>query len=173
MSQDADRVHFTAEDVARIPGILQRLYAAVDELGATFGRHFTLDGHLLGSIGECLAAYHYDLQLSTASNAGFDAVSRVGVQVEIKATQGNRIGLRSVPEHLLVLQLHRCGGVTQIYNAPGAPLATLLGRRQRPANGQYGIGCSQLAQLQTDIPMHAQLPIYHALPKPSPISASA
>lgn len=39
------------------------------------GRHFTLDGHMVGSIGECLVADAYKLESLTASNKGFDAIS--------------------------------------------------------------------------------------------------
>ena len=37
------------------------------------GRHFTPDGHLVGSIGEAVAAARYGLELTTASTKGVDA----------------------------------------------------------------------------------------------------
>ena len=38
------------------------LVRIVSELETAFpGRHFTLDGHLVGSIGEVMAAYYYGL----------------------------------------------------------------------------------------------------------------
>jgi hypothetical protein len=39
------------------------------------GRHFTPDGHMVGSLGECLVAHAYGLELQTASNKGFDAIA--------------------------------------------------------------------------------------------------
>ena len=36
------------------------------------GRHFTLDGHLLGSIGEVLAVYYYGVDLYEASTPKHD-----------------------------------------------------------------------------------------------------
>lgn len=48
----------------RLPQLVAELYRVVNELEAMFpGRHFTPDGHLVGSLGECLAAHHYGLQL--------------------------------------------------------------------------------------------------------------
>jgi hypothetical protein len=40
-----------------VPALVSRLYEIVDELEEIFpGRHFTPDGHLVGSLGESLAA---------------------------------------------------------------------------------------------------------------------
>lgn len=76
----------------RLPLLIAELYRVVSELEAMFpGRHFTPDGHLVGSLGECLAAYHYGLELLPASSPGVDAVCD-GRHVEIKATQGSRVG---------------------------------------------------------------------------------
>lgn len=48
-----------------------------DSIQAMFpGRHFTPDGHMVGSIGQCLVADAYGLELLTASNKGYDALSR-------------------------------------------------------------------------------------------------
>jgi hypothetical protein len=54
--------------------LVEQLYKTVNELESMFpGRHFTPDGHMVGSIGECLVADAYDLTLENASNKGFDA----------------------------------------------------------------------------------------------------
>ena len=69
------------------------------------GRHFTPDGHMVGSIGECLVADAYGLELMTASNKGYDAVSSAGKQIEIKATQSKSASFRSEPEHVIVIKI--------------------------------------------------------------------
>jgi len=44
-------------NVERVPDLVGRLYEIVSELEALFpGRHFTPDGHLVGSLGEVMAA---------------------------------------------------------------------------------------------------------------------
>ena len=50
-------------------------------------RHFTPDGHLVGSIGEVLVASYYGLELLPASSQTHDAKSDSGKMVQIKATQ--------------------------------------------------------------------------------------
>ena|SRR5690625_6162025 len=83
------------------------------------GRHFTPDGHLVGSLGECLAAHHYGLELLPASSPGVEAVCD-GRFLEIKAPQGGRVALRSCPEHHLVLKVDRYGSFTEAYNGRGS-----------------------------------------------------
>lgn len=74
-------------DTLRFPQIIQRIYEAVTELEQMFpGRHFTPDGHMVGSIGEALTAHYYGLTLNTASTKGFDA-EKDGKKIEIKATE--------------------------------------------------------------------------------------
>lgn len=85
--------------------MIRQLYSTVAELEEMFpGRHFTPDGHMVGSIGECLVYDVYGLILETASNKGFDAVTANGKQIEIKATQSKSVAFRSEPEHTIVIK---------------------------------------------------------------------
>ena len=69
--------------------LLASLYDIVARLEEFFpGRKFTPDGHLVGAIGEVIAAQMFDLELLPASNPGHDAVTGDGRRVQIKLTQG-------------------------------------------------------------------------------------
>ena len=69
---------------------IKQLYKITNELEQTYpGRKFTVDGHLVGSIGEVIVAEHYGLSLLPNSTKTHDAVSKEGKQVQIKATQVN------------------------------------------------------------------------------------
>ncbi|WP_236744354.1 DUF6998 domain-containing protein [Marinobacter similis] len=108
-------------DHDKFRGLVTQLYATVNELEAMFpGRHFTPDGHMVGSLGECLVADAYNLELKTASNKGYDAVTETGVEVEIKATQSNSVAFRSQPQHAIIIKILRDGTFEEIYNGPGA-----------------------------------------------------
>ena len=122
------------------------------------GRHFTPDGHLVGSLGECLAAYHYGLELLPASSPGVDAMKN-GRNIEIKATQGQRVGLSSGPEHLLVLRLDREDGFSEVYNGPGHIVWKEFEGKTKPSNGQYQISLSRLATLMQGVAPELKLPI--------------
>ena len=139
-------------DEERFPTLIKELYQLVEEFEKMFpGRHFTPDGHMVGSIGECLAAYYYDLNLLSASSEGRDA-ERDGKDIEIKATQGDRIALVSCPEHLMVLKLDRDGEFEEVYNGPGRLVWELVALKPRPKNGQYQVALSILKRLMAKVP---------------------
>jgi hypothetical protein len=146
------------ELIAGIPEKVKQLYAIVKELEAMFpGRHFTLDGHLIGSVGEVLAAYHYGLELLPASYQTHDAVSLDGRRIQIKATQVNRIGISSEPDCLLVLKILPDGRVEEIYNGPGKNVWEAAGKRQK--NGQRYIPNGQLRKLSCCVKPEEKLPM--------------
>ena len=135
--------------IRRIPELIGRLYSVVDELEDLFpGRHFTPDGHMVGSIGEVWAAYLYGLELATASTPGFDAKAMDGRNVEIKATQVTRVSLRSEPEHLIVLKLNRTNEPEEVFNGPGVIAWNQAGKMQ--SNGQRSIGVIKLGRLMEE-----------------------
>jgi hypothetical protein len=111
---------------------------------------------LVGSIGEVLAAHHYGLKLLPASTEGHDAMAEDGRLVQVKATQRTSIGLRSEPEHLLVLRILPDGGSEEAYNGPGRLAWDSAGKMQ--SNGQRPISLSRLAQLMSSIRESDRLP---------------
>ena len=137
--------------IASIPALVKQLYATVAEFHSLFPeRKFTPDGHLVGSIGEVIAAHRYGLTLLPASAANHDATTIDGTLVQIKATQGKSVGLRAEPQHLIVLHLAETGEATEIYNGPGGMVWTACGMMQK--NGQRPIRLSKLRTLMTSVP---------------------
>ena len=91
----------------------------VDELEREFpGRHFTLDGHLIGSIGEVLAAYYYGIELYNASTAKHDGIVD-NREVQIKIIQQDNVSISNEPDYLIVMYLTKDGHVYEVYNGPG------------------------------------------------------
>jgi hypothetical protein len=139
-------------DSKRFPELLKAIYDAVDGLETMFpGRHFTPDGHMVGSLGEALAAFHYGVVLAGASNECHDGVCGTR-QVQVKATQGAKIAMSSQPEHLLVLRIYRDGKFTEEFNGPGSIVWQLVKDKPRPKNGQYQVSLSTLRKLMCSVP---------------------
>jgi hypothetical protein len=93
-------------DHRKFKRLIKQLYETVNELEAIFpGRHFTTDGHMVGSVGECLVADTYDLTLENAENKGFDAKTHSSKQVGIKATQAKSVAFRSEAQHAIVIKI--------------------------------------------------------------------
>ena len=139
-------------DHERFRALVKDLYATVNELESMFpGRHFTPDGHMVGSLGECLVADAYDLTLMTASNKGYDAVTETGLEVEIKATQSNTVAFRSQPQHAIIIKIMRDGTFEEIYNGPGAVVWELFSGKRLPSNGQFQVSLNKLRQLNQTV----------------------
>ena len=142
----------------RIPSLITQIYEIVAELEDLWpNRRFTPDGHLVGSIGEVLAAHHYGLELLPSSSKVHDAVSKDGrkTKVQIKATQRNSVALRSKPEHLLVLLILKGGTIKEMYNGPGELVWENAGKMQ--TNGQRAITLSRLSKLFELVPERDRL----------------
>ena len=140
-----------------VPELVQRLYGIVRDLEGHFpGRPFTPDGHLVGSIGEVLAAHQYGLELLPCSTEGHDARTREGRLVQIKATQAVRVAMRSCCDHLLVLRLLPTGATEEVYNGPGQLAWNATGKMQR--NGQRPISLRKLRSLMLGIAEVERIP---------------
>jgi len=135
----------------RFHNLVQQLYLSVVGLDREFaaeGRRFTLDGHLVGSIGEVVAAYAFDLELLASGAETHDARAHDGTLVQIKLTGGSGgVGIYGKPDHLIVLQLSKME-IRLIYNGPGARVWEKCGKLQK--NGQRRISLSNLQALEAD-----------------------
>ena len=135
---------------------IRTLYAIVNDLETVYpGRRFTMDGHMIGSIGEVIAAEAFGLKLLPNSTPEHDATSYDGRLVQIKATQRDRIALSACPELLLVLRIDRSGSWNVVYNGSGKPVWERAGKTQK--NGQRQIRLSVLESLMTTIDERDQL----------------
>lgn len=82
-----DKLKLTDEKMNRVRDRVQKMISIVNELESDFpGRHFTLNGHLVGSIGEVMVAYYYGVELYAASAIAHDG-EVAGRKVQIKIIQ--------------------------------------------------------------------------------------
>lgn len=143
--------------IEQVPSLIRKLYSIVNELESLFTyRKFTLDGHLVGSIGEVMAKSMYDIELLPASTPAHDAVSSDCRNIQIKMTQGKSIGLREQPDYLIVLRLDRQGDVTEIYNGSGKQPWEAAGTKQ--SNGQKNISLARLKRLMESADILERIP---------------
>jgi hypothetical protein len=140
-----------------------RITASVRQLEQLYpGRRFTLDGHLVGSLGEVLAAELYGIHLSTASERCHDGTCPSGRRVQIKLTQTSRVSMYEKPDYLIVLQLRSDGTVAEVYNGPGAVAWKSSGPLQK--NGQRSVSISTLRSLASTVDEGDVLPVLTDVP---------
>ncbi|MBK6691025.1 MAG: hypothetical protein IPG50_02260 [Myxococcales bacterium] len=138
--------------------LIVRLYEIVDELERLYpGRHFTPDGHMVGSIGEAWAQWVFDLDLLPASAPTHDARAKDGRLVQVKATQGKAVALSSEPDYLIVLKLARSGHAEVVYNGPGAEPWLAAGKPAK--TGQRPLSLSKLRALDARVPVGQRFPV--------------
>jgi len=129
---------------------IRELYRITAELEEKYpGRHFTPDGHLVGSIGEVYAAEKYGLALLETNSEKHDARSADGRLIQIKITQTDRVSIYSEPDYLLVMKMKNDGTIEEVYNGKGAVPWESAGKVQK--NGQRSISLRKLVSLNAAV----------------------
>ena len=128
-----------------LPEPVAAIYKAVEQLEAAYpGRKFTPDGHLVGSIGEVVAAEALGLTLYPGSYRGHDAYDANG-DVQIKMTGGKSVSLYATCVRLVVLKVISPEQAEIVYDGPGEPAWARAGRMQK--NGQRVVSLATLRGL--------------------------
>ena len=136
---------------------IKELYRITNELESAYpGRKFTIDGHLVGSIGEVIVAEYYGLKLLPNSTKTHDAISKDGKLVQIKATQIDKVSISSEPDYAIVIKLLPDGSWVEFYNGPGKFVWDNAGKMQK--NGQRSILLSRLKRLMEIVETKDQIP---------------
>jgi hypothetical protein len=106
---------------------IQNLQTQVDSLQQLAKRHapklnFTLDGRLVGDLGELLSAMKLGITIENQQRTGFDGVDQQGRNVEIKTTFQNSFAFRKIAERVICIKLHGSTHWEIIYDGDGKRL---------------------------------------------------
>jgi hypothetical protein len=124
------------------------IYKATAELALLYpGRPFTPDGHLVGSIGEVVAAEALGLTLYPPSRPGHDAFDAIG-DVQIKMTAGRSVAMYATCTRLVVLRVVSPEEAEIVYDGPGEIAWTNAGKIAK--NGQRVISLARLRAIAAE-----------------------
>lgn len=138
---------------------LQHIFRGIELLKTAFPtRAFTIDGRLVGDIGEVIAALEYDITIDDVSRATHDGVTSDGRLVQVKATFQSSLTFKSVPDLYLGFKLHPTGEYEEVFNGPGQLIFDRYSHRK-------GIGTSLLS-----FPVAALREMSAAVPSASRVS---
>ena len=137
------------EDTRELVRSLYEITAKLKELHPH--RNFTPDGILVGSLGEVLAEFHYELSPLNAGTKGHDC-SINNRLVQIKTTQRESIQIGEPCEHLIALKLLPDGTASEIFNGPGSLVWDLVKDKPLPKNGLYAVRLNKLRSLMQSVP---------------------
>ena len=142
----------TVDKVQELTHIINELYELTGKLEGMYpGRHFTPDGHLVGSIGEAFAAERYGISLFAAGHKTHDGTAPDGRLVQIKATQRRSVGISGEPDYLLVFSIDNESRIKEVYNGPGHPVWRLVAHKKLPKTGQYQVSLARLKELDQGV----------------------
>ena len=111
--------------------IIAELHAQVGELQKLAAKHapnlkFTLDGRLVGDIGEIIAAMELKIAIQNTQQTGHDGIDEEGRRVEIKTTFKDSFAFRKIAERLICIKLHGSTHWEIIYDGSGQHIANLF-----------------------------------------------
>jgi hypothetical protein len=103
---------------------IKQLLSITKTLKEKYNRSFSLDGRLVGDIGEVLAAEKYGLELLSENAFKHDAKEiATGRMVQIKASFKNNsyfpFGEYKIPDYFLSINILENGDIEELFNGPG------------------------------------------------------
>lgn len=145
-----------------IPDAVRQMLLIVEKLCAAYPKKkFTLDGRLVGDIGEVLVEDAYDLDLFADMKKHHDGECSDGRLVQIKATMKKSLTFPAdhIPNYYLGVQIHSDGTFTEIFNGPGAIAWKAVKGRAAPKNNLYSVQITTLKSLQTEVAEADKIPL--------------
>jgi hypothetical protein len=120
---------------------IKELFFIVEKLQQKYPhRKFTLDGRLVGDIGEVIVEENYSLILYQKQEKTYDGYSG-DKKVQIKATFKDDLtfphGEDNIPDYYIGIKLLNDGAFEEVYNGRGNNIWDLLKNRKKPPNGLH------------------------------------
>ena len=143
-------------DVAmEIHNAVRKLLEIVDALHRRYPKKkFTLDGRLVGDLGEVLVEQNYELTLFDGQEKHHDAITHDGRKVQIKTTMKNSLTFPCdhTPEFYLGIKVSSDGTFEEIFNGTGELAGRSIQNRKPTRTNLHSISLSALRALNKDVP---------------------
>lgn len=135
-----------------------KLHEIVDGLNNKLPRingkpRFTLDGRLIGDIGEEIASVVYQIVLYEKQVPEHDGETRDGKRIQIKCTFKNHLTFKHTSDYYIGLKLYPNGDFKEVYNGPGIYIYNnYKDRRSNLGEVLLSFKIDELAELSRKIP---------------------
>lgn len=138
---------------------IDQLFNAIEQLQTKFKHHnkkFTLDGKLVGDIGEVLVAENYGITLLSDNSKIYDGyvTEDQSKMVQIKASFHNYFyfpkDLSKIPDFFIAINIHKDGSFEEIYNGKGILIyQKLLSHLNTERSHPYKLSLNKLKELNS------------------------
>ena len=144
-----------------IHNAVKKLLEIVEDLQRRYPKKkFTLDGRLVGDLGETLVERDYDLELFDKLEKHHDAITPEGRKVQIKTTMKNALTFPGdhIPDFYLGIKIFPDGSYEEIFNGTGETAQIGIANRAPTKINQYSISLAALRKLSKDVPDELRIP---------------
>ena len=123
-------------------------------------KKFTLDGRLVGDLGETLVATEYDVELFEGVPPHHDGQTSDGRKVQIKSTMKDSLTVAAdhTPDHYLGIKIHRDGTFEEVFNGPGSIVWEAVKDRKHPKNNQHKLPIKKWRELDETVEASDRIP---------------
>jgi hypothetical protein len=129
-------------------------------------RQFTIDGRLVGDIGEIIAALEYDVVLHEVSQRDHDAATPNGRRLQIKATFKDSLTFKTTSDYYLGFKLFPDGRYEEVFNGPGKIIYERFKHRKGIGVQLLSFSNKDLKALSREVPAHERIPKREAEAEP-------
>lgn len=138
---------------------LQKIFEGIGQLRRAVPiKEFTIDGRLVGDIGEAIVQRDYDVSLYEKLVEGYDGVTSDGRLVQIKATFKSSLTFTKTPDYYLGIKINEDGSYIEIYNGPGKYIKKRYGHRKGFGEKLLSFPNSVLMKISQEIPEDEKIP---------------
>lgn len=138
---------------------LSLIFRGIEGLRNAFeGRQFTIDGRLVGDIGEVIGALEYDIRLDETSQPNYDGTTSDGRRVQIKATFRDQLTFKTVPDYYLGFKLKPDGTYEEVFNGPGSLIFDHYSHRKGIGHVLLSFPTRELMELSRNVPESERIP---------------
>ena len=138
---------------------LAKIFDGINQLRSALPiKEFTINGRLVGDLGEALVQRDYDVTLFDKLVEGYDGKTSDGRLVQIKATFKNSLTFTKIPDYYLGIRINEDGTYVEIFNGPGKVIEDKYGRRKDFGKKQLSFPNSKLRELSENVPSNQKIP---------------
>lgn len=145
-------IHQAVKEMLKIVEALQNQYDK---------KKFTLDGRLVGDLGEILVEEDYDLELYSGLAKYHDGETPDGRKVQIKTTMKNSLTfpVDHIPHYYIGIKIHSNGTYDEIFNGPGSVAWEAVKNRKPTKTNLHSITLSALKKLNENVSEQDRIPM--------------
>lgn len=132
---------------------LLKIINELSERYKDYNKKFTLDGRLVGDLGEVIVSENYKIKLFDNLKKDFDAETPDKKPVQIKTTMKDSLTYKHNQKegYYIGIKINKDGSFKEVYNGPMKNIYRIMKNRKEPKNGLHNISITVLEKLNESI----------------------